>query len=208
MAAEAAAVVDVTTLVPPLVPGNWPRDLEIELLNALTSHKPIGSSRHFHMTAIFHHMVGRYPGLQIEDIWAHLGKLFNLTELEEKDADTDDDPDAADDSSDEPLAALAASSSFELPRDSFFRRHCADAASGEAAAESEDDDGEESARPTRTRRRKNAPADVDPTDSGDQAEESKSSKRKRSTRTGGGKGKGGEGGKGKGGETSTKRKKR
>ena len=38
--------------VPPLTPGDWPRDLEIELFGAMAPHRPIGKLELWYLTAI------------------------------------------------------------------------------------------------------------------------------------------------------------
>eukprot|EP00041_Stephanoeca_diplocostata_P042035 m.9968 g.9968 ORF g.9968 m.9968 type:complete len:177 (-) comp7111_c0_seq2:155-685(-) len=110
---------NVDLRLPALVAGKWPRDLEISLFNAMFDHKPVGVSRHFEIVGLFHHMAGRYPGLTIDDVWAHLKVLYDLDLLEEKEAPEDDS-----DSEEPALFELGEEEEFSLPTTKWFEKAC------------------------------------------------------------------------------------
>lgn len=86
MAAKAAVGEAETAMgmIPALVAGKWPRDLEIELFHAMCTHEPAGVNRHFEIVGIFRHLQPRFPTITIDDIWAHLNRLYDLESLEER----------------------------------------------------------------------------------------------------------------------------
>eukprot|EP00040_Diaphanoeca_grandis_P015801 m.81055 g.81055 ORF g.81055 m.81055 type:complete len:184 (+) comp25379_c0_seq2:148-699(+) len=84
---------DINAINPPLLEaGKWPRDLEIELFNAMCTHKPVGVSRHFEIVGIYRHLLPRYPTITITDIWDHLNQLYNLSLLEERNEQEEEEP--------------------------------------------------------------------------------------------------------------------
>ena len=65
-------------------PVNWNVDTEVNLFHAMRNHKPVGVNRHFQMICItnkLHDSVGKK--LSANHIWDHLGKMYDLTALNE-----------------------------------------------------------------------------------------------------------------------------
>ena len=65
-------------------PVNWNVDTEVNLFHAMRNHKPVGVNRHFQMICItnkLHDSIGKK--LSANQIWDHLGKMYDLTALNE-----------------------------------------------------------------------------------------------------------------------------
>lgn len=61
---------------------NWTPEMEVSLFYAMIDHKPVGENKHFHMIFIyekFNNMSDKK--LTIEQIWHHLGTLYDLQAL-------------------------------------------------------------------------------------------------------------------------------
>ncbi|XP_062507210.1 MRG/MORF4L-binding protein-like [Corticium candelabrum] len=62
----------------------WTVELETHLFHAMQGHKPVGVSKHFHMVCIQEQLCQMgWKHLSAEQIWKHLGTMYNLDALEE-----------------------------------------------------------------------------------------------------------------------------
>jgi MRG-binding protein len=63
---------------------DWNVELETQLFHAMQGHKPVGISKHFHMVCIQEQLCQMgWKQLSAEQIWKHLGTMYNLEALEE-----------------------------------------------------------------------------------------------------------------------------
>lgn len=62
----------------------WDVDMEIQLFYAMANHKPVGINKHFHMACIWEKLSNSITKeISTQDIWKHLGDLYDLTLLED-----------------------------------------------------------------------------------------------------------------------------
>jgi len=71
--------------MPPLI--NWNAETEVALFYAMRGQKPVGINKHFRMIAI-HKKFCQTLGQSVasEQIWQHLGTMYNLRALDESEA--------------------------------------------------------------------------------------------------------------------------
>eukprot|EP00056_Hartaetosiga_gracilis_P015782 m.3114 g.3114 ORF g.3114 m.3114 type:complete len:104 (-) comp3230_c0_seq1:111-422(-) len=74
----------------PLVAGKWPTDLELSLLHGIQQYRPIGVHRHVNMVMVYLMLRRLRPSITVNDIWDHLGSLYDMDELNEMEEDVDE----------------------------------------------------------------------------------------------------------------------